>query len=61
MRTRRPEGLLASVDMYSGREKAHKRKVFALVNVQMALGQTAGCSRLAGPKSLCVRLETQEI
>ena len=27
----------------SGRKKAHKHKLFALVNVQMALGQTAGC------------------
>ena len=32
------EGLLVF-----GRKKAHKHKLFALVNVQMALGQTAGC------------------
>ena len=30
----------------SGRKKAHKHKLFALVNVQMALGQTAGCPRV---------------
>ena len=30
----------------SGGKKAHKHKLFALVNVQMALGQTAGCPRV---------------
>ena len=30
----------------SGRKKAHKHKLYALVNVQMALGQTAGCPRV---------------
>ena len=30
----------------SGRKKAHKHKLFALVDVQMALGQTAGCPRV---------------
>ena len=30
----------------SGRKKAHEHKLFALVNVQMALGQTAGCPRI---------------
>ena len=30
----------------SGRKKAHKHKLFALVNVRMALGQTAGCPRV---------------
>ena len=30
---------------WSGRKKAHKHKLFVLVNVQMALGQTAGCPR----------------
>ena len=44
-----------------GRKKAHKHKLFALVNVQMPLGQTAGCPRVNRAKSLCVRLETQEI
>ena len=29
-----------------GEKKAHKHKFFALVNVQMALGQTAGCPRV---------------
>ena len=42
----------------SGRKKAHKHKLFALVNVQMALVVVPG---LTGPKSLCVRLETQGI
>ena len=46
----------------SGRKKAHKHELFALVNVQMALGQTAGCPRVnRATKSLCVRQETQEI
>ena len=45
----------------SGREKAHKHKLFALVNVHMALGQTVGCPRVNRAKKLCVRLETQEI
>ena len=44
-----------------GEKRAHKHKMFALVNVQMALGQTAGCPRVSGPKSLCISLETQEI
>ena len=30
----------------SGTKKAHKHKLFALVNVQMALGRTAGCPRV---------------
>ena len=30
----------------SGRKKAHKQKLFALINVQMALGQTAGCPKV---------------
>ena len=33
------------IDLCPG-EKAHKHKLFALVNVQMALGQTAGCPRV---------------
>ena len=32
--------------IFSGRKKAHKHKLSALVNVQMALGQTAGCPRV---------------
>ena len=47
---------------YSGRKKAHKHKLLALVNVRMALGQTAGCPRVnRAKKFICVRLETQEI
>ena len=43
----------------SGRKKAHKHKLFvALVNVQMALGQRAGCPRVnRAKKFMCVRLE----
>ena len=36
----------------SGRKKAHKHKLFVLVNVQMALGQTAGCPRVNRAKKL---------
>ena len=36
----------------SGRKKAHKHKLFALVNVQMALGQTAVCPRVNRAKKL---------
>ena len=32
-----------SRDFFPGEKKAHKHKLLALVNVQMALGQTAGC------------------
>ena len=42
-------------------KKAHKHKRFALVNVQMALGQTAGCPRVNRAKKLMCRLETQEV
>ena len=38
--------VLSVVPCESGRKKAHKHKLFALVNVQMALGQTAGCPRV---------------
>ena len=34
----------------SGRKKAHKHKLFALVNARMALGQTAGCPRVSRAK-----------
>ena len=38
----------------SGRKKAHKHKLFALVNVQMTLGQTVGCPRVnRAKKSIC--------
>ena len=36
----------------SGRKKAHKHKLFALVNFEMALGQTAGCPRVNRAKKL---------
>ena len=40
-----PWGL--SVDtLVPGEKKAHKHKLFALANVQMALGQTTGCPRV---------------
>ena len=32
--------------IYPAEKKAHKHKLFALVNVQMAVGQTAGCPRV---------------
>ena len=35
---------------YSGRKKAHKHKLSALVNVQIALRQTAGCHRVKRAK-----------
>ena len=31
---------------FFGRKKAHKHKLFGLADVQMALGQTAGCPRV---------------
>ena len=34
-----------------GEKKAHKHKLFALVNVQMALGQTAGCPNPKRPET----------
>ena len=37
----------------SGRKKAHKHKLFSLVNVQMALGQTAGCPSNRAKKFMC--------
>ena len=33
-------------ELFSERKKAHKHKLFALVNVQMALGQRVGCPRV---------------
>ena len=42
--------LSSNIDGFSStpfrEKKAHKHKLFALVNVQMALGQTAGCPRV---------------
>ena len=41
---------------FSGRKKAHEHKLFALVNVQMALGQAAGCPRVnRAKKFMCSR------
>ena len=47
----------------SGRKKAHKHKLFvALVNVQMALGQTAGCPRVnRAKKFMCSPRNTGNI
>ena len=47
------EGKRVFLHSNSGRKKkAHKHELFALVNVQMALGQTAGCPRLNRAKKL---------
>ena len=47
----------------SGRKKAHnKHRLFALVNVQMALGQTAGCPRVnRAKKFMCSPRNTGNI
>ena len=46
----------------SGRKKANKHKLFALVNVQMALGQTAGCPRVnRAQKFMCSHQNTGNI
>ena len=48
--------------MICGRKKAHKHKLFALVNVQMALGQTAGCPRvIRAKKFMCSPRNTGNI
>ena len=41
--------IISAMMVLSGRKKAHKHKLFALVNVEMALGQTAGCPRVNQP------------
>ena len=47
---------------YFWEEKAHKHKLFALVNVQMALGQTAGCPRVnRAKKFMCSPRNTGNI
>ena len=47
---------------FSGREKAHKHKLFALVNVQMPLGQTAGRPRVnRAKKFMCSPRNTGNI
>ena len=46
----------------SGRKKAHKHKLFALVNIEMALGQTAGCPRVnRAKKFMCSPRNTGNI
>ena len=46
----------------SRRKKAHKHKLFALVNVRMALGQTAGCPRVnRAKKFMCSPRNTGNI
>ena len=46
----------------SGRKKAHKHKLFALVDVQMALGQTPGCPRVnRAKKFMCSPRNTGKI
>ena len=48
--------------LLSGRKKAHKHKLFALVNVQMALGQSAGCPRVnRAKKFMCSPRNTGNI
>ena len=43
-------------------KKAHKHKLFALVNIQMALGQTAGCPRVnRAKKFMCSPRNTGNI
>ena len=45
-----------------GETKAHKHKLFALVNVHMALGQTAGCPRVnRAKKFMCSPRNTGNI
>ena len=39
-----------------GEKRAHKHKLFALVNVQMALGQTAGCPKVNRAKKFMCSL-----
>ena len=46
----------------SGRKNAHEHELFALVNIQMALGQTAGCSRVnRAKKFMCSPRNTGNI
>ena len=49
-------------EFVSGRKKTHKQKLFALVNVQMALGQPAGCPRVnQAKKNMCSPRNTGNI
>ena len=48
--------------VFSALKKAHKHKLFALVDVQMALGQTAGCPRVnRAKKFMCSPQNTGNI
>ena len=48
--------------LFRERKKAHKHKLLALVNVQMALGQTAGCPRVnRAKKFMCSPRNTASI
>ena len=48
--------------LFFPRKKAHKHKIFALVNVQMALGQTDGCPRInRAKKFMCSPRNTGNI
>ena len=54
--------VLPRIFQVSGRKKAHKHKLFALVNVQMALGQMAGCHRvIRAKKFMCSPRNTGNI
>ena len=53
---RHPQSMQHSFIWLSGRKTAHKHKLCALVNVQMALGQTAGCSRVSRAKKFMCSL-----
>ena len=47
---------------FPGEKQAHKHKLFALANVQMALGQTAGCPRVnRAKKFMCSPRNTGNI
>ena len=48
--------------LFSRRKKAHKHKLFALVNGRMALGQTSGCPRVnRAKKFMCSPRNTGNI
>ena len=55
-------GAIGIARPYSGRKKAHKHKLFALVNARMALGQTASCPRVnRAKKFMCSPRNTGNI
>ena len=55
-------GVHGKTGLNSGRKKAQKHKLFALVNLQMALGQTAGCPRVnRAKKFMCSPRNTGNI